>query len=343
MSLYGGYLVYKPDTNNMKKDEGVILGNQENGSHRQSWKRKGRNLLLAFLLLSLGVHLFLILGVSFFNPDSSPNFDSATPIEITYETDSKNSNKIQKQFVTDPDLGALAEKLKEQSQRLSKFNRRVKEESIASRSGPTKNVLPTQPQNFVSDLKEINKTKAEDKKNNSGNQKDAFKFEKSDEGLDFRAETKKQVEAERGRQVPFSNSTIAEHIPNVKRGGFTVLNTDQFTYYSFFNRVNEQIRMRWTGKIRRVSNSLHPKIINQLALLGRETRVELVLSKTGDFVSVFVDQTSGAEILDRAATDALIEATPFLNPPLDLVDTDGFIRLNYSFFVEWQGRQLARQ
>ena len=131
-------------------------------------------------------------------------------------------------------------------------------------------------------------------------------------------------------------------IPNVKKGGFTVLNTDQFTYYSFFHRINEQIRLRWTGKIRDLSYTLPPKTINRLALFARETKVELVLNKKGEFISSFVDQSSGAEFLDRATIDSFIEASPFLNPPQDLVDEDGFIRLNYSFFIEWKSRHLAK-
>ncbi len=276
-----------------------------------------------FLCLSLTLHFGFFWGLT--SLPTEPSLSESVPVEITFRSEEKNKQ----QFVTDPDLGKLADKLNEQSRFLSKYARRVKEESVASLSGPTVNKVPQQQSH----------TKSQPEFQHNQEKKIA-RGETS--GLDFHAE-QRQIDVKNNTSRNFSASTIAEHIPNVKRGGFTVLNTDQFTYYSFFHRINEQIRLRWVGKIRRISLSLHPKMVNQLALLGRETRVELVLDSKGEYVSTFIDQGSGAEPLDRAAAEALIEAAPYLNPPQDLVDNDGFIRLNYSFFVEWESRHLARE
>ncbi|HMN69995.1 MAG TPA: hypothetical protein PKC28_15745, partial [Bdellovibrionales bacterium] len=52
------------------------------------------------------------------------------------------------------------------------------------------------------------------------------------------------------RQVAIGQSSIAEFIPGIEEGAFTALNTDQFTYYTFFARMNEQVRNRWVSAVR---------------------------------------------------------------------------------------------
>ncbi len=285
--------------------------------------RKSFHVVTAFLSMSLFIHLSLYLGLLKFLPQPATDQHQATPIEIIFK---KNQQKKQ-QFVSDPDLGNIVKKLKKQSRFLSKFSRRVKKETVATKSGPTKNRVPKQ-----ASTQKI--TKRSEKKSKS-------KIKKWKSGLNFKTERNKQLKSSTTSIA--ASSTIAEHIPNVKSGGFTVLNTDQFTYYSFFKRVNEQVRLRWVNKIKKLSFSLPSQTINRLAAFPRETKVELILNQKGEFISSFVDQSSGADFLDRAPINAFIEASPFINPPQDLVDDDGYIRLNYSFFVNWESRRLAKK
>ena len=257
----------------------------------------------------------------FYHVSPVQHFDNTQrPIEITM----LNSPQSEQQFVTDPDLGQIADKLRDQAKYLSQFNRRVRKEQVAKETGETKNRVPVQANELKSKIvKRSLKTLAPESD---------FKFKPE------------KVEARPNDRGFVSNlpSTISEYIPNVQEGDFTVLNTDQFSYYAFFNRINQQIRLRWISNIRRLAIELPTQVINQYASFPRVSRIELILDKEGEFVNAFVDSTSGARELDDAAVNAFIDAAPYLNPPTDLIDKNGFIRLNYSFRVVWKPRYLAK-
>ncbi|MCB9026220.1 MAG: hypothetical protein H6625_07890 [Bdellovibrionaceae bacterium] len=291
-------------------------------------KSKSFQIVIIFLIFSLGLHFCLYFSLKeFLPPLNTPS--KLQPIEIQLAETSKDT--LPQQFVTDPELGELTKKLQQQSQLLSKLTRRVKEQQVASQSGPSRNQIPKQA------------TKNPIYQNKKKNQKLKIEnlYKTFPEGLDFKKESEETFSNSDSTYSP--PSTIAEHIPNVKKGHFTALNTDQFTYYAFFKRINEQIRLRWVNRIKVLSYTLPASFINQLALSPREAKVELVLNAKGEFVNAFVDQSSGFKIIDQAPIDSFIEATPFINPPQDLVDSDGYIRLNYSFFIEWQPRYIANE
>jgi protein TonB len=138
------------------------------------------------------------------------------------------------------------------------------------------------------------------------------------------------------RQVAIGGSTIAEHIPGVDEGAFTALNTDQLTYYAFFARVNEQVRNRWVAMIRSYMGSLSEQDLAHLSRSDRQTVIEIVLSKTGEYIRGLLHSSSSVKPLDSAAIEAFRAAAPFLNPPQGLVEADGFIHLRYVFMVRFR-------
>lgn len=138
------------------------------------------------------------------------------------------------------------------------------------------------------------------------------------------------------RQVAIGGSSISELIPGGEEGAFTALNTDQLTYYSFFSRVNEQMRNRWVSLIRSYVNSLPREEFEKLSRAERETIVEIVLSRSGEFVRSVLHHSSKVQPLDQAAVEAFQMAAPFLNPPKGLVEDDGFIHLRYLFTVTFR-------
>lgn len=132
-------------------------------------------------------------------------------------------------------------------------------------------------------------------------------------------------------QVAIGTSTSAEYIPGIKEGSMTFLNSDQFTYYSFFSRVNEQVRNRWVTRMRTAMSSFSEEERNRLAKQNRTTLIEVVLSQKGDYVRHTIHQSASNLELDRAVYEAFRMAAPFLNPPRGLVESDGFIHLFAQF------------
>lgn len=144
-----------------------------------------------------------------------------------------------------------------------------------------------------------------------------------------------------GRQVVVGASTMGEYIPGVKEGAFTALNSDRFTYYTFFARLNEQLRPRWISLVRDFANRLGPSTLAELAEIERATEIEIVLDRSGGFLKSYIYKSSGFRELDDAAVKAFTSAAPFPNPPQAMIESDGAIHLRYGFVVQWQPHHLA--
>lgn len=129
-------------------------------------------------------------------------------------------------------------------------------------------------------------------------------------------------------------SQTSDHLKDVAIGAETHLNTREFLYYSYFNRIKKKLRQHWEPLV-------HAKV-RSMVKKGREiastevslsTRVVITLDESGLLRRVQVSTTSGLEDLDDAAVEALQEAAQFPNPPKDLV-REGFVTLNWDFILE---------
>jgi len=141
------------------------------------------------------------------------------------------------------------------------------------------------------------------------------------------------------RRIP-GVSTSGELLPSdVKIGDFTALNTDRFTYYTFYARVEEQIRHRW---VRYVKAALYGGGDVPIGRTDFMTNLEIVLNRRGEFVRAIIHQASGSKDLDSAPVLAFREAQMIPNPPREMLKPDGTIRLLYSFHVD-QVPQIAKK
>ncbi len=142
-------------------------------------------------------------------------------------------------------------------------------------------------------------------------------------------------------QLNAGRSTVGESLPNdIKFGQMTALNSDRFTYYSFYSRAEELIRPHWETQVRSALYTYE----RTSAVTGDEiwlTRLEIILDKEGRFLKGIVDQRSGLDSLDLSPVLAFRAAGQIPHPPPELVAADGLIHLNYEFAVRYM-RQLAR-
>ncbi len=235
---------------------------------------------------------------------------SQRPTEVTFIE--KDPNKRGKHFVTETEKKQeVIEKLKDTADTLSALTKRVKKQMVARENGPTRN------------SKLQFKPAPVDAYRVAGRQQPP-----GDEGL---ASPNGAM-----RNVAIGGSSIAEYIPGVEEGAFTALNTDQLTYYTFFARVNEQVRNRWVSMIRNYMGSLSQEQLEHLSRADKQTIVEIVLSKTGEYIRSFLHSGSTVKALDLAASESFRAAAPFLNPPQGLVEADGYIHLRYVFMVRFR-------
>ncbi len=119
---------------------------------------------------------------------------------------------------------------------------------------------------------------------------------------------------------------------HVAVGAETLLNTDEYIYASFFNRLKEEVAPRWEPLIqmaldakRKVSPGLY------------RTVVVTYLDTEGEVKDVKVTKSSGFGPFDEAATTSIWQLLRIKNPPHGLREKDGSYRVQLAFVVNYGG------
>lgn len=133
-----------------------------------------------------------------------------------------------------------------------------------------------------------------------------------------------------GREI----SATDDHLKDIPSGLDTMLSTREFLYYSYYNRIKNQLRQHWEPKIK----EKFTKIMRQGRTIASEgdkiTRVIIILDDRGTLIRVQVVGRSGITDLDDAAVEAFRAAAPFPNPPKGIVEADGTIKIRWDFVLE---------
>ena len=137
------------------------------------------------------------------------------------------------------------------------------------------------------------------------------------------------------------SSTVGETLPpEIRMSDFTALNTDRFTYYTFFARMEEVFRPRWINYVKAAMYTYQ-----QTQRRAREeefvTQIELLLDKDGNFVKGILHKGSGSEALDLAPVRAFRDALKFPNPPQEMLKDDNYIHLDYQFTVHFMPQYVG--
>jgi TonB C terminal len=300
------------------------------------------------LIISVLVHLCLVLASL-----TLPKVDVAPPdrqdVQIVYRNETKSKAK---QIVTDvdPRLDEAVKDLKQEVVRLSQVTRRVREEQVAARNGETQNSGGGQPHQATQPVTDFSKQMREETKAKNlateptvapDHSNDAIPVQQQQHDYDRPSITAPMPGSSVANQAHTGDSSISEYIPEVKVGGFTALNQDQFLYYTFYARINEQIRNRWVYNIRSVLNDTPQSVLARWADKPQVTELEILLSPDGKFVRSVLYRQAENPAIDNSAVSAFRLAAPFNNPPTEIVESDGFIHLHYIFHLEFRPSLIA--
>ncbi|MDY7224739.1 energy transducer TonB [Hyalangium rubrum] len=130
-----------------------------------------------------------------------------------------------------------------------------------------------------------------------------------------------------------------DHLRDVDEGEGTLLNTREWKYASFFNRVKQSVGMYWNP------NSLLRRRDPTGAIYSgkdRYTLVNVTLNERGLVEDIRVEKSSGLDFLDLEAVDSFQRAQPFPNPPPGLLEDDSKVRFSFGFFLEMGGGPRMR-
>ncbi|MBJ6764340.1 energy transducer TonB [Myxococcaceae bacterium JPH2] len=130
-----------------------------------------------------------------------------------------------------------------------------------------------------------------------------------------------------------------DNLRDVDEGDGTMLNTREWKYASFFNRVKQSVGMHWNPN---QQMQMRDPTGNTYSGKDRYTLLSITLDEKGQVKDIQVDKSSGLEFLDMEAVSSFKRAQPFPNPPSGLLGQDATVRFQFGFFLEMGGGPRMR-
>jgi TonB family protein len=130
-----------------------------------------------------------------------------------------------------------------------------------------------------------------------------------------------------------------DHLQDAEEGEGTFLNTREWKYASFFNRVKQNVGMHWDPNVQLRRRDPTGAIYSGK---DRYTLLNVTLDQKGMVQDIRVEKSSGLEFLDMEAIASFQRAQPFPNPPAGLLDSDATVRFSFGFFLEMGGGPRMR-
>lgn len=130
-----------------------------------------------------------------------------------------------------------------------------------------------------------------------------------------------------------------DHLQEVEEGDGTYLNSREWKYASFFNRVKQNVGMHWDPNVQLRRRDPTGAIYSGK---DRYTLLNVTLDQKGMVQDIRVEKSSGLEFLDMEAIASFQRAQPFPNPPAGLLDSDATVRFSFGFFLEMGGGPRMR-
>ncbi|GHG71816.1 TonB family protein [Comamonas sp. JC664] len=130
-----------------------------------------------------------------------------------------------------------------------------------------------------------------------------------------------------------------DHLQDASEGDQTLLNTREWKYASFFNRVKQSVGMHWNP-----NEQLRRRDPTGGIYQGRDryTLLEITLDERGQVTDIQVEKSSGLDFLDLEAVSSFKRAQPFPNPPAGLLSNDSKVKFQFGFFMEMGGGPRMR-
>ncbi len=132
-----------------------------------------------------------------------------------------------------------------------------------------------------------------------------------------------QTGARAGSPQAFIDDSLAE-------GAENVLNTRSSKFYSFYARIHQAIGPLWESQAREVTRNVN------LSPADYITQVEVHLNRNGQLAEVIVHRSAGVKAFDHAVVQSWKRVQHFPNPPIELLEKDGLLRMGWTFTFRYQ-------
>lgn len=140
----------------------------------------------------------------------------------------------------------------------------------------------------------------------------------------------KDLERNSQRLIP---PEATDYLPNVKEKDRTALNTREFVFFSFYERMKKRLGMFWTPALEEKFRKMY---YANIEVDNRDliTKLVIVLDEEGNIKRIEKIQSSGFDDLDDAAIEAFTRAAPFSNPPRGILDADKTLVIKWDFILK---------
>jgi len=125
----------------------------------------------------------------------------------------------------------------------------------------------------------------------------------------------------------------SDFIEGVEESDKTALNTKEFIYYSYFQRIRGKLDLAWQPILKRYLMQLFTTGRQLASDMDHLTRTLVTLNSHGEIIKVQIIKKSGTFDLDQAAIEAFNRAGPFPNPPKGLLNKNGLIKIRWDFLL----------
>lgn len=125
-----------------------------------------------------------------------------------------------------------------------------------------------------------------------------------------------------------------EYVKGFREGEQTMLNTREFVFYGYFQRIRERLDRAWEKSLRERLAKYFYRGRQLASETDYMTQLLVSLDGQGRIIKVQIVGASGTTDLDEAATKAFNDAGPFPNPPKGLVDNDGQVFVRWDFVLK---------
>ncbi len=298
-----------------------------------------------FILVSIVFHIFV--GFFFLNnkpSPKSPHTKSQTPIKINFlEPLQEKTSPQQIMQIVEQNIKKPLKKVEldpNKKRYLSEKDQTVVKETKAALSGEFKNskqlILkkPTK-KSIVKKQKNRPKNKLTKKsKHFKPKAKIAKKLDKKSLLMPLFQQKPPQDLSQNQNPSSQNFSRSSDHLKDITIGASTLLNTKEYKYYSYYQRIKKKIQKQWEPRIK---HRIHAVLLTgrkPSSLSSSEAELFIVLNKFGKLQKIQLLGPSGLQDLDQSAVEAFKAAAPFPNPPQGMIDNTGVIKIKWSFVLE---------
>lgn len=130
------------------------------------------------------------------------------------------------------------------------------------------------------------------------------------------------------------DSSPNEWVKGMKESDRTALNTKEFVFYGYYQRIRERLDRAWVPLLREKVRRIYTSGRRLASDMDFATKVLVVMNNQGQIVRVRVLNESGTADLDDAAVDAFKTAGPFPNPPRGIIGPNGEIEIPWEFILK---------